>query len=384
MLTSLPEMPVYNLLPLELVSGQGATVVDARGDEYLDFYGGHAVAALGHGHPKLAEALYRQAQRLMFYSNAVDHQPRRRFCARLLQMTDDHFAGVFLCNSGAEANENALSIARQLTKRKVFVSVEGGFHGRTLLTLALSGLPNYRRLAKAGDEPLLNDLRLLPAHDLEMIDAIVDEDCAAVIIEPVQGLAGAVTFSTEYLTSLRQRCDEVGALLIFDEVQCGSGRSGCYTAAQRLRVQPHILTLAKGLAGGFPIGAVLCDKRTATMNAGSLGSTFGGAPLACAAGLAALDIIEEEDLLANAYRLGEHLKFALACIDGVVRVDGLGLLIGIELKQPAKDVRDALLTDHRIIAGVSAHPHVLRIMPPLSITQTEADTFVHALTQTLT
>jgi len=382
MLNHLPELPVYDYLPFEPVAGHGALLTDADNREYLDFYGGHAVATIGHSHPKLATAIAEQAQRLLFYSNAVSHEPRQSYCTRLLDFAPDNMVAAFFCNSGAEANENALTLARRLTGRNRFVSVEGGFHGRTLLTLSLSGLPRYRDLA--ADNPLLESIRILPFDNTDAVEAIVDENCAAVIVEPVQGLAGARACSVDFLARLRERCDQVGAVLIFDEVQCGSGRTGAFTAAQRLGASPHVLTLAKGLAGGFPIGAVLCDERVAgAAQVGALGSTFGGGPLAVAAGAATLSILKEENLIANALDLGDHLAEHLRGIDGVTRVDGLGLLIGIGLNIPAKQARDALLRDHRIIAGLSADPQTLRIMPPLSINQKQADAFCDALAQTL-
>lgn len=385
MLKHSPHLPVYAQLPLTLTAGRGAEVFDQEGQAYLDMYGGHAVAATGHCHPRVVEAVAAQAGRLMFYSNAVDLPVRRELGERLLTLGPDNLRAVFLCNSGAEANENALTLARLATGRRKVVSLAGGFHGRTLLTLALSGLPRYRSLTAVAGASLLADVEIVSFGDLAEAERAVDQSCAAVIVEPVQGLAGCVPVETEYLRGLRCLCDRHGALLIFDEVQCGTGRCGAFTVAQLRQVAPNLLTLAKGLGGGFPIGAVLIDDETADVaRPGDLGSTFGGGPLACAAALANLAALTDEGMIDNAARLGCWLKMRLTAVPGVLKVQGEGLMLGLVLEKPAAGIRDKLLRDHRIIAGTSAAPGVLRLLPPLNLTMEQAERFRTALEDVMT
>lgn len=380
MLSPLPQMPVYPLWDLELVSGKGSLVYDTNGIEYLDMYGGHAVAATGHCHPRVVKAIAEQAGRLLFYSNVVDVAARGPLCETLIDLGPKNMRGVFLCNSGAEANENALTLARLVTGRRKIVSVEGGFHGRTLLTLSISGLEGYRALACVKGAPLFTDAVVVPFGDADAARAAIDETCAAVIIEPVQGLGGCRVAPPAYLEALRQACDQSGAMLIFDEVQCGTGRCGAFTAGQIAGVQPNLVALAKGLASGFPIAAVLADATCCdAVKAGSLGSTFGGGPLACAAALANLEAMQREGMIDNARLRGSELMTALKEIDGVQSVEGAGLLIGIHTGRPASEIRAALQRDHHILAGTSARPEVLRIMPPLNLNREHADRFVGAL-----
>jgi acetylornithine/N-succinyldiaminopimelate aminotransferase len=385
MLSQLPEMPVYSQLPITLVSGRGVFVTDDKGNEYLDMYGGHAVAVTGHCHPRVVEAVSTQAGKLLFYSNAVGIEIRSGLCKRLIELGPENMKAVFLCNSGAEANENALTLARLATGRRKIVSVTGGFHGRTLLTLSISGLENYRHLTETHAGPLFQHCQVAAFGDLDDVRKIVDETCAALIIEPVQGLNGAVVATDEFLEGIREICDATGAMMIFDEVQCGSGRCGAFTAAQTTTVLPDMVTLAKGLAGGFPIGAVMADERSLTgIKSGSLGSTFGGGPLACAAAVANLEVMVEEDLFKNAEEVGGHLMTRLSDLPGVQRVQGKGLLIGIVLDRPAAPVRDRLLFEHSIITGTSAVPDILRLLPPLNLKKGEADRFLDALKTVLT
>ncbi len=384
MLSAPPQMPVYHQLPFEVVSGHGNVVVDTDGHEYLDMYGGHAVAVLGHCHPALTQALTQQAKRLTFYSNAVDLEVRRKFCKKLLAMAPSGMHAAFLSNSGAESNENALTLARLVTKRKTIVAFEGGFHGRSLLALSACGIEKYRKLATIDGKPLFPHVRFAPFNDTEAALDAIGDGCAAVLVEPVQGLGGARKASTEFLQALRERCDATGSLLVFDEVQCGTGRSGAFTSADALGVEPHILTLAKGLGGGFPVAATLADERvTGFAGPGMLGSTFGGGPLAAAAGLATLETLEKENLIENARNLGAFLHDALAKLHGVTGVRGLGLLVGVETEAEAKTIHGALLQKHRILSGTCVDPHVLRLMPPLTLTRAEAEHFVSAFGEVL-
>jgi len=385
MLSRAPQLPVYDQLPLTLTSGSGPFVYDEAGNEYLDMYGGHAVAATGHCHPRVVRAVKKQAGDLLFYSNAVHIPARAALCEKLVRMGPEGARAVFLCNSGAEANENALTLARLATGRSGVVSFAGGFHGRTLLTLSICGIDRYRSLATVKDGPLFPHARIVPFGDARTASEAIDDTCAAVIIEPVQGLAGCVAASEEFLVALRRACDRSGAFLIFDEIQCGTGRCGAFCAGQLSGVSPDLTTLAKGLGGGFPIGAVLAgEKAVAAASVGALGSTFGGGPLACAAALANLEVIEEEGMIENARRVGERLQAALASIPGVERVQGAGLLLGIVLDRKARPVLDRLLGEHRIIAGGAAYERVLRIMPPLNLPVELADRFSASLENVLT
>lgn len=384
MLNRLPELPVYSVHPLTVVKGRGALVYDEVGREYLDMYGGHAVAVSGHCHPRVVGALAAQADQLLFYSNVVQTAHRRELCNKLLAMTDHHFAAVFLSNSGAEANEAALTIARLATGRRKIASVTGGFHGRSLLTLSLSGLTRYRQLTEVDGEPLFPHAIILPRGDIAAASAAIDETFAAVIVEPVQGLAGCEVLPSEYLAALRECCDRTGALLIFDEVQCGMGRTGDFLAGEHSGVWPDLATLAKGLAAGFPIGATLIGERLpAAIKPGDLGTTFGGGPLACAAALANLEAIEEEEMIANARELGSYLTRRLALISGVLGVKGRGLMIGVALDRPAGEVVGRLLKEHRILTGGSAVAEILRILPPLNLRREQADRFLEALSAVL-
>ena len=292
------EVPVYGRLQLQPESGAGSTITAADGRRFLDLYGGHAVAVSGHCHPRVVAAIREQAERLLFYSNAVPLDSRNRLFALLAEMAPQPLDQAFLVNSGAETNDVALQLARRVTGRRRVVSLEGGFHGRTLATLAASGIPHYRDLADAsGGQSLLDLTVVAPWGRPELLPALVDESIAAVIVEPVQGLAGAREVGAEILKSLRRACDAAGAVLIFDEVQCGCGRTGAFTAAQSYGVTPDILTLAKGIAAGLPMGAVLLSPRIAKhVSQGDSGTTFGGGPIPCASAVANLEVIRDDGL----------------------------------------------------------------------------------------
>ncbi len=374
------EMPVYARLPLTLVRGRGAYVYDAAGRRFLDFYGGHAVAVTGHCHPTVVAALAAQAEQLLFYSNAVDLPARGQFFDALQRLVPAELDRAFVISTGAEANEQAVQLARRRTGRGAVVSVEGGFHGRTLATLALSGLPAFRRraeLSPAG-RALTALTRVCPFDDAEALAGLVTRDTAAVLVEPVQGLAGARDVAPAFLQTARAVCDATGAALIFDEVQSGCGRTGAFSAAQRYGVIPDLMTLAKGLASGVPMGAVLARSAwVADLGSGDLGTTFGAGPLACAAGAASLQVLHVEALADNARRRGAELSAALAAVRGVVRVRGLGLLIGVVLDRPARPVQEALF-ERGVLVGSAADSHTLRLLPPLVIQDAECEQFLTA------
>ncbi len=372
-------LPVYAQFPVIPVRGRGSWLIDDHGAEWLDAYGGHAVAATGHCHPEVVRAITEQAAELLFYSTAVPHPMRDALAEKLVELCPEPLARVFLCNSGAEANENALHLARRHTGRQAVVSVAGGWHGRTAATLACTDGTRYEEAARRSGIPLS---RKVPFDDIPALESAVDATIAAVIVEPVQGFVGARSCSPEFLRAARRICSEHGALLIFDEVQCGVGRCGAFTAAEAFGVTPDLLTLAKGLAAGLPIGAVIATEDiTTSVSLGDLGSTFGGGPLPCAAALANIGIIESEHLIQNAIDVGRYLTEGAVRVK-VRRVSGKGLLLGLHLSRPATEVQRALFK-HRILTGTSTDPHVLRLLPPLSFSRDEADILLRGLEEVL-
>lgn len=372
-------LPVYAQMPVRPVSGRGSWLFDEDGREWLDAYGGHAVASTGHCHPHVVQAIGQQAATLLFYSTAVPHPNRERLADRLAALCPDPLSRVFFCNSGAEANENALGLARRHTGRQTIVSLRGGWHGRTAATLAITDGAKYEEGARRAGVPLS---RKVPVDDVAALDAAVDDTIAAVVMEPVQGLAGARDLSVEFLRAARRLCDARGALLVFDEVQCGVGRCGAFTAAEAYGVVPDVLTLAKGLASGLPIGAVMTTPAIGDRLAvGDLGSTFGGGPVPCAAALATLDVIERENLIANAVEVGDYIRAGALAL-GIPAVTGRGLLVGLRLGRPAVPVQRTLF-ERRVLTGTASDPEVLRLMPPLSFNRREADLLLGALREVL-
>jgi acetylornithine/succinyldiaminopimelate/putrescine aminotransferase len=372
-------LPVYAPFPVRAVRGHGSWLVDEEGNEWLDAYGGHAVASTGHSHPHVVRAIAEQAARLLFYSTAVPIPLREELAGRLAALCPDPLSRVFFCNSGAEANENALHLARKATGRGRVVSVLGGWHGRTAATLACTDGARYEAAAARSGIPLSTRV---PADDAAALERAVDGGVAAVILEPVQGLSGARDLDVEFLRAARRACDASGAALIFDEVQCGVGRCGAFSVAEAVGVVPDLITFAKGLASGLPIGAVVATPAvTASITTGDLGSTFGGGPVPCAAALATLDVIEREDLIGNAVRVGARLARGARAF-GVSRVSGRGLLLGLHLDRPAAEVQQALF-GRRVITGTASDPRVLRLLPPLSFSEDEADLLLAGLKEAL-
>ena len=372
-------LPVYAPMPVRPVRGHGSWLVDADGHEWLDAYGGHAVASTGHSHPDVVRAIAEQAGQLLFYSTAVPLPQREALAEKLAQLCPAPLGRVFFCNSGAEANENALHLARRYTERQTIVSVRGGWHGRTAATLACTDGPRYEQAARRAGVPLS---RKVPFDDVAALDAAIDDTVAAVLVEPVQGFAGARNCSIEFLEAARHLTNERGAVLLFDEVQCGVGRCGAFSAAEAVGVTPDALTFAKGLAAGLPIGAVVASPRlTDALALGDLGSTFGGGPVPCAAALANIAVIERDGLIANAVEVGEHLARGAAAL-GVRKVSGRGLLLGLHLERPAVEVQRALF-GRRVLTGTATDPQVLRLLPPLSFSRREADLLLAALAEVL-
>ncbi len=368
-------LPVYAQFPVRPVRGRGSWLIDENGDQWLDAYGGHAVAATGHSHPDVVRAIADQAADLLFYSTAVAHPRREELATKLVELCPEPLGRVFLCNSGAEANENALHLARRHTGRQAVVSVKGGWHGRTAATLACTDGARYEEAARRSGIPLS---RKVPFDDIAALELAVDGSVAAFIVEPVQGFAGARDCDPAFLRAARRVCDQHDVVLIFDEVQCGVGRCGAFSAAESFGVIPDVLTFAKGLGAGIPIAAVIAtDAITRSLSVGDLGSTFGGGPVPCAAALANIAVIERDRLIENAVEVGGHLARAARSL-GVARVSGRGLLLGLHLGRPATEVQAALF-QHRILTGTSTDPQVLRLLPPLSFSRQEADLLIAGL-----
>lgn len=371
-------LPVYDQMSFTPVRGEGVWLWDAGGRRVLDFWGGHAVALLGHSHPRLLAALDEQAGKLMFQSNALPLAIRDLAAERLAAFAPAGLSRVFFVNSGAEANENALLLAFRSTGRRRVVALEGAFHGRTAAAAAISWGKHRHGFPRAPFE-----VTFVPRGDVDALAAALLEggsDVAAFIVEPVQGVAGAFELGREYLQAARELTRRSGARLIFDEVQCGMGRTGQPFAAQLYGVTPDVLTVAKGLAGGFPAAAVLAtDEVSAGVGIGDLGSTFGGGPLAAAMIVAVLDAIERDDLLAHVRSISAYLRET--CIVGpVVAAQGEGLLVGLRTAPPAKQVMAALL-ERDILTGTSADPHVLRLLPPLVLQREHVDLLRAALAE---
>lgn len=357
-------IPVYGQLPFVPVRAAGCDIVTADGRWILDLYGGHAVAALGYGHPRLTQAIQNQANELLFQSNAVALEIRAQAAEQLVSIAPGDLRRAFFVNSGAEANENALRMALVATGRKKLLAVTHGFHGRTAAAGAVTW--NCDKWYGFPQKPF--DVGFIPRDDCDVANAMIGDDVAAVIFEPVQGVAGAYDLSAEFVETLRRETLKHGTLLIADEVQSGIGRSGQFFAVETYGIEPDILTSAKALGGGIPCGAVLCtDDIAKRFGPGDLGTTFGGGPVAAAAVVAVIESIKREGLLKNVRdreaQIREH------CIVGPVKkIQGIGLLLGLVCDRPAIDVRDALL-DHDILTGTSSDPSVLRILAPLVIEQ---------------
>ena len=368
-------LQVYPQLPLDLVSAEGVYLRTAEGREVLDFYGGHAVAALGYAHPRVVETLRRQSISMTFQTNAVALEVRARAADKLIAVAPAGLTRVFFVNSGAEANENALRLAFFARPgRESVVALEHGFHGRTAAAAAVTwGASKWYAFPRTPFP-----VTFVPGDDAERLHDAIDERTAAVIVEPIQGMAGAVSLAPEYLRALRHRCDETGAVLIFDEVQSGIGRSGRYFACQRHGVAPDILTTAKALAAGFPVGAVLATEEIARHAAmGSLGTTFGGGPMACALVETVLEVIEGDRLLENVRRLSERVR-ATCQVGPVESIQGDGFLLGLRCRRPASAVRDDLLAMN-VLVGTSSDPSVVRLLPPLTLEGEHVDALSEAL-----
>lgn len=364
---------VYPLFDINIVKGKGCHVWDEQGQEYLDLYGGHAVISIGHAHPHYVEMISNQVATLGFYSNSVINKIQQQVAERLGRISGYEDYSLFLINSGAEANENALKLASFHNGRTRVLSAQKAFHGRTSLAVEVTANPNIIAPINAN-----NHATYLPLNDLQAWVAEIEKgDVCAVIVECIQGVGGIRMVTPEFLQGLREVCDRTDTVLICDEIQCGYGRSGKFFAHQHLGVKPDMITVAKGIANGFPMGGVLISPKFKAIY-GQLGTTFGGNHLACAAALAVMDVMEQEQLVDNAARVGEYLMAELKQIPQIKEVRGEGLMIGMEFEQPIKELRLRLLKEQHVFTGVSG-TNVIRLLPPLCLSMDEAKEFIDRL-----
>ncbi len=369
------QLKTYAKWPISLERGEGCYVFDSDGRRYLDLYGGHAVVATGHCHPKIVRAIQEQAAQFIFYSNVVYNSVRSRAVRKLVEAAGRPYYQAFLANSGSEANENAIKLARALTGRTEVISLEGSFHGRTYGSLSATGIAKYSAYLNTP----VPDHRIVAA---QAAAGAISDKTAALLVEPIQSLGGINVIPGELLAEMSHACSNHGALLIFDEVQVGIGRTGTFLYSGINNVYPDMVTLAKGIASGFPASALLLTEPVArVVKSGDLGTTFGGGPLACACMEATLDFIREENVLENVRRVSSHVRTELSRLPMVEEVRGAGLLLGVRFAGPwasAKSVQLALQAKG-VLTGTSDDPSILRLMPPLIITEAEIDSFITTL-----
>lgn len=374
------EIATYAKMAISVERGSGSWVWTSEGDKYLDLYGGHAVCATGHSHPHVVKAIKEQAEKVLFYSNLVYSEIRAKAAQKLVSIAPDSLSNAFFCNSGTEANENAMRMARMATGREKVITFTGGFHGRTADSISATFLGKYRDIGKPN----------VPGHlsavfgDIDSVRAVADRETAAIMLEPIQSMAGVVEAEPKFFADLRELCDELGMILIFDEVQTGVGRCGNWFfsgSEHAAGVVPDIISLAKSLGSGVPVGACLVnDNVSANIKTNDLGTTFGGGMLAMAAVLATLEAIESDEMIANARKVEQHIRYSLRHVSGVVAVHGKGCLLGIEFDEPVGPIHAKLLANN-IITGTSSNPNVLRLLPPMCVTVEEIDMFVEVISR---
>jgi len=372
------QLATYKKMPVVAERGDGVWIYTSSGDRYLDLYGGHAVAATGHCHPHVVAAIREQSAKLLFYSNLVYSEARARAAEKLISIAPASLAKAFFCNSGTEANENAMRMARMATGRENIITFSGGFHGRTADAISATFLGKYREIGKPN----------VPGHlqaefgEIESVRGLADDSVAAIMLEPIQSMAGVRMAGSEFYEALRGLCDERQIVLIYDEVQTGIGRTGDWFFAGSKAgdaVIPDIVTLAKALGSGIPVGACLVTEEIAShIKENDLGTTFGGGMIAMAAVTATLEAIENDGMLANVREVEEYLRERLKEVEQVVNVHGRGFLLGLEFADKAKPIHEALL-ERKIITGMSSDAKVLRLLPPLCLGKEEVDLFVNAL-----
>jgi len=369
---------VYPLFNVNLVKGEGSYVYDDNGTQYLDFYGGHAVISIGHAHPYYVNKLEEQIHQLSFYSNSVHIDIQQKLADKLGQLSGYDNYSLFLCNSGAEAVENALKVASFHNNRKKVIAFRGAFHGRTSGAVAVTDNPKIKPPVNDDSHVIFLDFN----DEAWLKRAFAENEICAVIIEPIQGVNGIYEPNVSFLQLIQTLCNEHNALFIADEIQCGYGRSGKFFAHQFAYVQPDVITMAKGMGNGFPIAGILIHPKIQAKY-GMLGTTFGGAPLACAAGLAVLEVIEQERLIENTIEVGQYLLEQCKQLPQVKDIRGKGLMIGIEFNFPIKELREKLVYEHHIFVGNSNHPNTLRLLPSLTITKAEVDLLMNAIKASL-
>jgi len=372
------QLATYKKMPIVAERGTGVWLYSSDGEKYLDLYGGHAVAGTGHSHPHVVAAIQAQAEKLLFYSNLVYSEARARAAEKLISVAPPELTKAFFCNSGTEANENAMRMARMATGRENVITFSGGFHGRTADAISATFLGRYRDLGKPN----------VPGHleaefgNIESVRALADKTVAAIMLEPIQSMAGVRMAGSEFYQALRQLCDERGIILIYDEVQTGVGRTGDWFFARSeagSHVVPDIITLAKALGSGIPVGACLVTEEiSANIKENDLGTTFGGGMIAMAAVSATIEAIETDGMLENVRAVETYLRHSLKEIPYIVSVRGRGFLLGLEFHDKAAPIHKALL-DRKIITGTSSNPNVLRLLPPLCLKREEVDLLVEAL-----
>ena len=368
---------VYPLFDIEIEKGEGCYTYDTEGTKYLDLYGGHAVISVGHSHPHYLKALNEQASKLVFYSNSVINSLQQKLADKLGKISGYDDYQLFLINSGAEANENALKLASFYNGKKRVIAFDKAFHGRTSLAVEATDNPKIVAPINANGH-----ITFLPLNDIESVKAeLAKDDVSAVIIEGIQGVGGIRIPDVDFMQALREECDKHDVVLIADEIQSGYGRSGKFFAHQYTDVRPDVITVAKGIANGFPMGGVLISPKFAPVY-GQLGTTFGGNHLACAAAIAVLEIFEQENLVENARKVGEYLMAELKQIPGIKEVRGRGLMIGMEFDYPVKELRTRLIKEEKVFTGATG-THMIRLLPPLVLTMEQAQDFIGRLKNAL-
>lgn len=368
---------VYPLFDIEPTKAEGSYVWDKEGNRYLDLYGGHAVISIGHSHPHYVQLLSQQLNQIGFYSNSVKIPQQNELAEKLGVLSGYNDYQLFLCNSGAEANENALKLASFHNKRKKIIAFTGSFHGRTSLAVAAT---NDAKIVAPVNEN--EHIIFLPLNDEAALQQHLNSEVCAVIVEGIQGVGGVHVADASFLQLMRKLCDETGAIMILDEVQSGYGRSGYFFAHQHANVLPDLITIAKGMGNGFPVAGVLISPKFEAKH-GMLGTTFGGSYLACAAGIAVLDVIAKEQLIGHAKFMGEYIIQQVKNLPHVKEIRGMGLMIGIELDQTCAPIRSQLLKEYKIFTGASSNPNTLRILPALNLSKSDADVFIQAITTLL-
>lgn len=363
---------VYPLMPVTPVKAEGCIVTADNGKKYLDLYGGHAVISIGHSHPDYIRAITTQLNAIAFYSNAVHNPLQEELAYRMGNISGKSEYQLFLCNSGAEANENALKLASFLNARKKVVAFYESFHGRT--SAAVAATYDQKIITPLNDQ---HQVEFIPLNDFDRAEDVIDDSVCAVIIEGIQGVAGVIEPSDKFLRHLEKLCRKSGALLILDEVQSGCGRTGDYFAHQRSGIQPDIITMAKGIGNGFPVGAVLIAPYIKARH-GMLGTTFGGSYLACAAALAVIDVMEKNHTMKNNTCIGNKLKSAIGAIDGVTKITGRGLMLGVHFDMPVTALRKQLLMEHRIFTGTASDPNIIRLLPPYCVSEKQIQMAVNS------